>query len=172
MPLRVKRFESPSSSNLGALPLLYLVFVPLGRWIPALAALSRARPRAPPASCSMSPQPARQLEASSPSTQPLPSRRRRSRCQWTGAELDNRAKLVAVTWARLSGHPVKLADARRVARLRLNLPAVLGTLQTIWDRPRGIGSCWKDLRAAEDALPLAAVMKTASSEFKSRHRTV
>jgi hypothetical protein len=100
-----------------------------------------------------------------PPPQPLPSRQRRSHCPWTDAELDDRAKLVAVTWARLSGHPVNLADARRVARLRLDLPAVLRILQMVWERPRGIGACWKDLRAAEDALPLAAVIETAGSEF-------
>ena len=79
---------------------------------------------------------------------------RRSRSPWTAEVLEDRSFVIARRWARLSGANTSISDARRVAALRLSLPAILAILQAVWERPRGLGACWEDLRRAELALPV------------------
>ncbi len=90
-------------------------------------------------------------EPAPPPPPPAP-RRPRSTSPWALEVLDDRSFIICQRWAQLSGTNVALSDARRVARLRLPLPVILATLQSVWERPRGLGACWEDLRRAEAQL--------------------
>ncbi len=82
----------------------------------------------------------------------IPARRPQRPSPWSAEELADRALVITMRWSSLSGTDVRLSDGRRVAHLRLPMPAILSILQAVWDRPRGLGCCWEDLRLAEGRL--------------------
>jgi hypothetical protein len=62
---------------------------------------------------------------------------------WTPAEIAERSRTIALAWAAASGRQVALADAAKVAKLRLSLVVILRILE---DSERGP---WLALRQAE-----------------------
>jgi hypothetical protein len=97
-----------------------------------------------------------------PPPAPPAARRQRRPSPWSADELADRSFVIARRWSRLSGTDVKICDAQRVARLRLSTPAILSILDSVWNRPRGLGACWDDLRAAEKALAVEEPAAAAS----------
>jgi hypothetical protein len=83
--------------------------------------------------------------------------------RWDAKQLQDRAKGICLSWARISGRDVALADAAKVARLSLPLPAVTKVLHETWRRRTGIGLAWPALRAAEvEFLAYEAARRTRS----------
>jgi 1,6-anhydro-N-acetylmuramate kinase len=123
------------------------------RELPLLALMALAHPPAVVMDASSDqPQPRSAIEhpfvrPSSPESQGEALRR----CRWTPAQLEDRAKTIAIRFAARSGHAVKLEDAAAVARLSLPVAAIVLILlaQAEVDEPAGLGGVWPALRLGE-----------------------
>lgn len=71
------------------------------------------------------------------------------RCRWSPEELEERARLVAKLWAKLTGRQVALDHAARIARLSLPTSQLERVLAKA--AHPAIGHAWGPLRAAETA---------------------
>jgi hypothetical protein len=71
------------------------------------------------------------------------------RCRWTPEELEERARVVAKLWAKLTGRQVAIDHAARIGRLSLPM-SQLERVLTKAAHP-AIGHAWGPLRAAEAA---------------------
>jgi hypothetical protein len=83
----------------------------------------------------------------------VPSRRS-SRCRWSDAQLQDRAKVIAKTWAQLTGQETGIGgEAGQLGRLSLPIEDLLDALKMVWtaERPAelGLGACWEALRKSE-----------------------
>jgi hypothetical protein len=74
-----------------------------------------------------------------------------SKTRWDAKQLQDRAKVICLSWSRISGRDVALADAERMARLSMPLPAITKVLRETWQRKTGLGLAWKSMKDAETA---------------------
>ncbi len=64
-------------------------------------------------------------------------------------QLEDRAKVIATSWAAVSGNWCSSKDAMAVARLSMPMTSILTVFHETWTRRTGLGLAWPGLREAE-----------------------